>query len=144
MGLAACSAPDQPGCIQSWASYAEPADPSQVAQYYSESVGLDGKARGESPILCTNPLTGARGDEAPASANLGTLVPDESLSNGSLVPGMVPARCEARGILLIGDPPEMGRYVLPGNDYHVYDIPLFWANVQADVTRRVEAWAARP
>lgn len=144
MGLAACNAPDQPGCIQSWASYAEPADPSQVAQYYSKSVGLDGKARGESPILCTNPLTGARGGEAPASANLGTLVPDESLSNGSLVPGMVPARCEARGILLIGDPPEMGRYVLPGNDYHVYDIPLFWANVQADVTRRVEAWAARP
>ena len=40
---------------------------------------------------------------------------------------------------LIGDPPEMGSYVLPGNNYHVYDIPLFWANTKADVARRVNA-----
>ena len=24
----------------------------------------------------------------------------------------------------------MGPYVLPGNNYHVYDYPLFWANVR--------------
>jgi len=29
--------------------------------------------------------------------------------------------------------------VLPGNNYHVYDIPLFWANTKADVARRVDA-----
>ena len=45
--------------------------------------------------------------------------------------------------LLIGEPPEMGPYGLPGNNYHVYDVPLFWANVRQDVQRRVEAWAAR-
>ncbi len=39
----------------------------------------------------------------------------------------VAARCDERGLLLIGDPPELGPYVLPGNNYHVYDIPLFWA-----------------
>ena len=33
-----------------------------------------------------------------------------------------------------------GRGVLPGNNYHVYDIPLFWANLQADVARRMAAW----
>ena len=144
LGLPACSGPDQPGCIQSWASYAEPADPALVMQYYHRSTGLDGQPRGNSPILCTNPLTGATGGKAaPAARNLGTLKPDGDLGSGSLVPGAVPARCDARGILLIGDPPEMGRYVLPGNDYHVYDIPLFWANVQADVARRVTAWAAR-
>jgi hypothetical protein len=32
--------------------------------------------------------------------------------------------------------------VLPGNNYHVYDIPLFWRNVQADVARRVRGWQA--
>jgi len=42
-------------------------------------------------------------------------------------------------LLLIGDPPDLGPYVLPGNNYHVYDIPLFWRNVQADVLRRVAA-----
>jgi hypothetical protein len=34
----------------------------------------------------------------------------------------------------------MGSYVLPGNNYHVYDLPLFWANTQADVIRRASAW----
>lgn len=140
MGLPACTSADQVGCIQSWASYAEPADPSQVEQYYARSIGLNGETRGDSPILCTNPLTGTRGGEAAASANLGSLVPDNDMQAGELVPFAVPARCDSRGILLIGDPPEMGRYVLPGNDYHVYDIPLFWANMQADVTRRVESW----
>jgi hypothetical protein len=92
-------------------------------------------------VLCTNPLTGTRGGTAPASANLGTLVPETDLTDGALVADAVPARCDPRGILLIGDPPDLGRYVLPGNDYHVYDIPLFWANLQADVKRRVEIWA---
>ena len=63
------------------------------------------------------------------------------MSNGELVPGAVPARCGDNGLLMIGDPPEMGSYVLPGNNYHVYDIPLFWANTQADVIRRARAFA---
>lgn len=140
LGLPACTSADQAGCILSWASYAEPADPSQVQQYYSRSIGLNGEPRGDSPILCTNPLTGARGGGAPASDNLGTLVPETDLSTGELVWAAIPARCDTRGVLLIGDPPDLGPFVLPGNDYHVYDIPLFWANVQADVAQRVTSW----
>jgi hypothetical protein len=34
----------------------------------------------------------------------------------------------------------MGPFVAPGNNYHVYDIPLFWANIRADFARRVGAW----
>ena len=67
-------------------------------------------------------------------------MPEDSMESGELVPGAVPARCDDRGLLLIGDPPKMGSYVLPGNNYHVYDIPLFWANTQADVGARVRAW----
>ena len=52
------------------------------------------------------------------------------------------ARCDERGLLLIGDPPEVGNAVLPGNNYHVYDIPLFWKNVQQDVIARVKGWSA--
>ena len=62
---------------------------------------------------------------------------------GIWVPGAVPARCDERGLLLIGDPPDLGSFVLPGNNYHVYDIPLFWRNVREDVVRRVSAWTAR-
>ncbi|WP_298465177.1 DUF3089 domain-containing protein [uncultured Erythrobacter sp.] len=143
MGIAACATPAQTGCILSWSSYAEPADPSSVIETYAKSTGFDGNPRGDSQILCTNPLTGMFGGSSPASANLGTLVPDDSISNGELVPSAVPARCDDRGLLLIGDPPELGSYVLPGNNYHVYDIPLFWANTKADVARRVNAFAGQ-
>jgi len=143
LGLPACATPDQGGCIASWSSFAEPADPGRVLETYRDSLGFDGQVRGESPILCLNPLTGTLGGDAPAAANLGTLVPNAELTDGLLVPGAVPARCDERGLLLIGDPPELGPYVLPGNNYHVYDIPLFWRNVQVDVARRVRGWAAR-
>lgn len=142
LGLPACETADQAGCIVSWSSFGEPADPGIFMDRYSTSFGLDGEARGDSPILCTNPLTGNLGGEAPAEANLGTLIPNDDLTSGELVAGAVPARCDERGLLLLGDPPELGPYVLPGNNYHVYDIPLFWENLRQDVLRRVSAWQA--
>jgi hypothetical protein len=144
MGLPACATAGQSGCVISWSSFAEPADPGDVIDRYRNSAGLDGEMRGDSRILCVNPITGTLDADAPASANLGTLVPDADLTTGELVPAAVPARCDDRGLLLIGDPPEMGNYVLPGNNYHVYDIPLFWANLQADVAARVMAWKPAP
>lgn len=142
LGLPACTAASQTGCLISWLSFAEPADPSFVLDGYAGSIGFDGNPRGDGEIVCTNPLTGAAEKRAAtATINRGTLVPGTDLSDGKLVAGLVPARCDARGLLLIGDPPGMGRYVLPGNNYHVYDIPLFWANVQEDVARRARAWA---
>ena len=143
MGFPACAAADQAGCILSWSSFAQPADPASVLGYYAATPALDGQKPGTDAMLCTNPLTGQYGGSAPASANLGTLVPEDSMEKGELQPGLVPAACDKRGLLLIGPPPEMGSYVLPGNNYHVYDLPLFWANTRADVIRRVEAWASQ-
>lgn len=143
LGLAACATPAQTGCVMSWSSFAEPADPSAVIETYANSKGFDGEMRGDNTILCTNPINGTFGGSAPASDNLGTLVPEDTMETGELVPASVPARCNERGLLLIGDPPELGSYVLPGNNYHVYDIPLFWANTKADVTRRVNAFAGQ-
>lgn len=139
----ACATAEQAGCIMSWSTYAEPADPSALFEAYAKSVGFDGKPRGQSHILCTNPLTGGIGGKAGIDRNSGTLVPAADLDGGEIVPRAVPARCDERGLLLIGDPPEMGSYVLPGNNYHVYDIPLFWRNLQADVAARVEAFNVR-
>jgi Protein of unknown function (DUF3089) len=142
MGTPACTAADQTGCVLSWSSFAEPADPALVLDAYGATPALDGKLPGDEPMLCTNPLTGLTGGAADKRVNAGTLVPEDSMQKGSLVPALVPAACDKRGLLLIGPPPEMGSYVLPGNNYHVYDIPLFWANTKADVIRRVGAWKA--
>ena len=43
---------------------------------------------------------------------------------------------------MIGKGPDLGPYVLPGNNYHVFDYSLFWANVRADAARRLTAFAA--
>ena len=139
LGLPACTAADQAHCLMDWSSFADPADPGLMLDAYRRSPGLDGKPRGDSPILCVNPLTGTMGGAAPAAADLGTLVPDAALADGRLVQGMVGARCDAHGLLSIGRPANLGPYVLPGNNYHVYDIPLFWANLRADVARRIKA-----
>ncbi len=140
LGLPACATPGQAHCIVAYSSFAEPAEPGLLLERYRTSPGFDGQSRGEDGLLCVNPLTGSVGGKADASANLGTLKPNESLSSGELVAGAVPARCDDRGLLLIGDPPDLGPGVLPGNNYHVYDIPLFWKNLQEDVVRRVRAW----
>jgi len=143
LGLPACATAEQAGCFMSWSSFAEPADPAEWYALYNRSPGFDGRPRGESPILCVNPVNGTLGGQTTATQNLGTLVPELDLQSGELVASAVPARCDERGLLLIGDPPEMGQYVLPGNNYHVYDIPLFWRNLQEDVTRRMAVWTAR-
>lgn len=136
----ACAAAGQTQCILAWSSFAENGDASLIMERYKATPGNDGKPRGEGPILCVNPLTGGVGGNAPASANLGTLVPDESMTSGRLVAGSVPARCGDNGLLYIGNPPALGEGVLPGGNYHVYDIPLFWKNLQEDVVARVRAW----
>ncbi|MEO6091769.1 MAG: DUF3089 domain-containing protein [Novosphingobium sp.] len=148
MGLPACNAPDQAGCVMSWQSFAEPASPPEVRAGFPAARALDGKRRLDAPPLCTNPLTGGAGANAPASADLGTLIPNLTFTSGKLVPKAVAARCDARGLLLIEGgpergPPDMGPFVLPGNNYHVYDIPLFWANLRADADRRIAAWRAQ-
>ncbi|MFC4256131.1 DUF3089 domain-containing protein [Altererythrobacter xixiisoli] len=141
LGLPACATPQQGGCIATWTSFAEPAEPGLMMEIYGKSAGFDGQPRGSSPVLCVNPINGLMGGTAQAADNLGTLVPNAELTSGELIRGAVPARCDANGLLMIGDPPNLGAYVLPGNNYHVYDIPLFWANLQVDVPRRVAAWA---
>lgn len=139
-GLAACESPEQTGCLLSWQSFGDPADPAMVLEGYARFPGLDGHSRKGSPFLCTNPLTGMSGGSAPAVANLGTLVPNANLTGATLARGLVGASCGADGLLHIGQGPDLGSFVMPGNNYHVYDIPLFWANLRADFVRRTQAW----
>lgn len=142
MGLPECRTADQPGCILSWQSFAEPADPSLILDTFDATTGFNGTPRAGTPMICTNPLTGNAGDAAPAEANLGTIFPSADLTTATLEPGRVPARCEGRGLLMIGAGPDLGNYVLPGNNYHVFDYSLFWGNVRADAERRLKAFGA--
>ena len=140
LGLPACARQDQAHCIVSWQSYAEPADPSAVVETFEKGTGYTGKPRKGTHMLCTNPITGAFNGAAPASANKGTLDAREEGKPPKLVTGIVPARCDTSGVLMIGEPVDMGPFTLPGNNYHVYDYSLFWANVRNDAQKRLAAF----
>jgi len=143
MGLAACERPDQARCVLSWQSYADPANTQLVTDVYDASIGFTGQPRRREDMLCVNPLTGVRNGAAPPSANVGTLVPNATLTDAALQPGSVGAHCDKGFLLLDGDIPALGPYVLPGNNYHVYDYALFWANLRQDAQRRLAAWQGR-
>jgi len=140
MGMLPCEMAEQANCVVSWQSFAEPADTGQIDKAAAIRGWMDGTSGDGHPYLCSNPLTGTDGASAPASSNIGSVIPADE--TGALQTGMIPATCDRNGILLIGEAPEIGSFVLPGNNYHVYDIPMFWANLREDVRNRVEAWRA--
>ena len=142
IGLPACASPGQTGCVISWLTVAEPADTEMMVKAWKRREGLNGEPLKNAAFVCTNPITGTAGGEALPSANLGTLVPDVEKQTGTLVAGKIGAHCREDGFLSIGEPPELGLgpYVMPGNNYHLFDITLFWSNLRADFIRRVKAW----
>lgn len=138
MGLPACAAPDQAGCVVSFLSFADKADTAMMQQSYERFAGQP--ANGQPSYLCSNPLTGGIGGSAPASANTGAIVPDLKFEKARLAPALVGATCAPDGSLRIGAGPDIGRLVLPGGNYHVYDYALYWLPLRQDFARRVAAW----
>lgn len=142
LGLPACTAPSEASCISSWQSFALPADTAAIRRAYDASLGLTGKPRRGTPMLCVNPLRGAAGS-APAHGSLGLVQRDQITGAQMLVRPGVGAHCDREGILILDAAPYLGPYVLPGNNYHIYDYALFWANVRADAARRLDAFLVR-
>ena len=85
LGLPACHSADQPGCILSWMSFGEPANPELVLNSYEKSAGFLGTSRKREDMLCVNPITGSQDGSAPANQNPGTLVPTADLKSASLM-----------------------------------------------------------
>ena len=140
LGLPACRSAQQSGCILSWMTFGEPANPDIVLHSYEKSSGFLGKTRRREDVLCVNPLTGSQNGSAPPSVNPGTLVPSVDLTSATLVAGKVGARCKGGLLLVDGEIPALGPYVLPGNNYHVYDYALFWQAIRNDAVSRLSSW----
>jgi hypothetical protein len=140
MNRTACARPDETGCILSWQSFAEPANPALVMDSWIGTKAANGIVRQRRDMVCVNPLTGTAGGAAPPSANLGTLQPSSDFATATVALGQVGARCDD-GLLLVGGAlPTVGGFVLPGNNYHPFDYALFWGSIRADVARRLRAF----
>ena len=140
LGMPACAGPQQTGCVISFLSFTDAAEPATMRQAYERFASPSGTSPAVPQYLCSNPLTGGIGGAAPASANLGGIIPDLKLEHAKLTQGLVGATCNADGTLRIGAGPEMGPFVLPGGNYHVYDYALFWSNLRHDFGLRAAAW----
>jgi hypothetical protein len=139
-GLPACASPGQTGCVISWQSFAEPANTSLVIGSWVGTRGLTGIKRTQKDMLCVNPVSGTLDGRSSPGDNPGTLVPEADLTGAALAPGLVGAYCDHGFLIIDGGIPALGPFVLPGNNYHVYDYALFWAAVRRDATRRLAAW----
>ena len=140
LGIPACTSPGQNGCVLSWMSFGEPANADLILGEWSKTKGANGGERRPEDVLCVNPLTGTAGASAPPQANPGTLVPTGTFTSAILHPGKVGARCDGGLLIVSGEIPPLGPYVLPGNNYHVYDYALFWAAIRRDAEQRLAAW----
>lgn len=140
LGLPSCAAIEQSGCILSWMTFAEPANPDFIFEQWSKTRGFNGSDRRQVDTLCVNPISGVKDGGAPAQENAGTLIPTADMTNATLLVGAVGAHCNKGLLILDGTRPALGSYMLPGNNYHVYDYSLFWGAVRRDAARRLDAY----
>ena len=140
LGMPACTAPDEAHCILSWMTYGDPPNPDFIFHEWNKTKGFNGGERRQEDTLCVNPITGVENGAAAQQGNPGTLIPTADMTDASLQPGAVGAHCEKGLLILDGMPPQLGSFVLPGNNYHVYDYALFWGAIRADAQRRLAAW----
>jgi len=139
LGLPACAAPDQAACILSWMTFADPPN-ADFFHDWEKTKGLNGGERRREDALCVNPISGALNGAAPPQDNAGTLIPTADMRSATLQAGAIGAHCDKGLLVLDGVAPKLGSYVLPGNNYHVYDYALFWGSIRRDAERRLAAW----
>lgn len=139
IGLPACSKPEQNGCILSWMTFREPANPDLILSDWEKRKGLNGIRRRQEGVLCTNPITGTiYGSDIRGVG--GIVVPTPDMRDVTINYSSLGAHCQKGLLIADGELPALGPYALPGNNYHVYDYALFWGAIRKDAGRRWIRW----
>ena len=81
-----------------------------------------------------------KGDKVVTGDVIDQLPADDIRRVLALQPGVVGAHCDKGLLILDGQAPGLGGFVLPGNNYHAYDFALFWGAVRRDAERRLAGW----
>lgn len=139
IGLRACSTAEQNGCILSWMTFRQPANPKLILAEWEKSRGLNGKRRRQKDVLCTNPITGTRNGSDRTGVG-GIVIPTADMSDVTINYNSLGAHCDNGLLIVDGELPALGPFALPGNNYHVYDYALFWGAIGSDSLRRWQRW----
>ena len=139
IGLPACTKPEQTGCILSWMTFREPANPDLILSAWEKSAGLNGNRRRRKDVLCTNPITGTQNGSDLRGVG-GIVVPTANMRDVTINYNSLGAHCDDGLLIADGELPAIGPFALPGNNYHVYDYALFWGAIKQDSRRRWWRW----
>ena len=159
---------DHGGVVAAWDTWLEGGGPRQRwdrAEHWYRRSGEKGggywERRAWKKPLCVNPVTWRRdGAVAPRELHRGavavqlagrparfSLTGDDPLGMrvaglSAPKPHLVTARCGEDGYLYISEPPdsEMRSMVMPGGNYHNYDLALFYLDVRHNVAERLAAY----
>ncbi|MEE8308278.1 MAG: DUF3089 domain-containing protein [Gammaproteobacteria bacterium] len=140
-GLKGCDSVMATGCVASWSTFGPGTDAvayhKNIAQRYPQYVGPNGRV----DIVCTNPLTGGT-EAALADRNAGAVpIPDIGGYLKPPLPGLVGARCNEGQLVLTDNPgPPFQAMMFADENYHFYDVALFYANLRHDAVQRVTQW----
>jgi len=121
-------------------TFGEPANPDFIFDQWHKTRGFNGGERKREDALCVNPIAGTENGAAQQQDNPGTLIPTADMRSASMQPGVVGAHCDKGLLILNGQAPALGGFVLPGNNYHAYDFALFWGAIRRDAERRTASW----
>jgi hypothetical protein len=150
-GLAACSTPQQTGCVALWETFGEGFTDRAAWILGQVYWNLDKQrwvsATPDQLLFSVNPMTWVEDAEiAPAFLNLGA-VPFGVLKTS--FKGILPAVVSTRNDLgyLMASPPLSEDYFISGESlmhdrliYHIHDFNLFWMNIRDNARKRVHAF----
>jgi Protein of unknown function (DUF3089) len=144
MGLSLCQTPNSTGCVVAWQSYGAQSNLIKAAKEQDNVPTTSGLPRRGTRNACVNPL-GFWANEKPIDASLhqGALA---FVANNRVLAKLVPelsgAVCAPEGFLRLtpspGDP--WRERLMPNENYHTYDINLFWANIRNNAEARVQTF----
>lgn len=144
VGLRPCESSADAGCVASWLTFGPAAN---LEEFMAVTRGrfsqYEGMPESALAMQCNNPLTGKLGDEAPASANLGA-VPLLPQPPETSLPGIVGAGCRDGALVLHESPgPLFQDKLVPGDNYHFYDVALFYLNIREELIQRAATFLGR-
>lgn len=138
--LRPCERPASVHCVLTWNAVTPDADLAVLAGFAgARYVHRHGTADGRQS-LCVNPLSfDRRRPQAGRSAARGAVPGEPGFGPlKALAPRAVAARCDS-GFLVVDADPALGLKPLPGGSLHYHEYGLFYADIQANLRRRIAA-----
>lgn len=145
--IAPCEAAGDIGCVITWQSFGPDGDPSPILEMFKTTPSFTGASKEGETMLCINPLTFTRTTQPiDAAQNLGAVaITAAGQPLDAPQTALVGARCGDDGILYLMQRPGDGfdQLVMPGDNFHMQDIQLFYRNIQENVAAQIAAFQTR-